>query len=461
MARFLPLMIGAVDVPGGLINSAAAGPNWFPKEGPDGLLVPGNPFTNTHLAPVPPRKVKQPESLELVELFPVSVYARTMLWLGVLYPEKFGLTYGPEVFIQCRTNLMATSGDPEVMAEALRRVPFMVSFADQHNETTEFADLLLPDAHALERLVPVVFNPYVHYNNAPLPEDEWCFNFQQPVVPPTGQSRYWIEVLLEAAERLGIQADLYRTFNAAAHLAGAHRLDPSRKYSWEEICDRWLKSYCAEEHGLSYFRERGYCKLGKRTAEQSYPRLFHKGRIPLYLEHFIDAGEDVKKFTAERNIPWDTSDYIPLAEWRPCPAQKESPAEYDLFVVNHKVPFLTLSITSENPWLMELAHCNAKVFPVGMNAATARRKGIAEGDEIAIETPSGKTVRAIVRLTEGVHPECLAVPSILGRWVTSSDRARGKGVHFNSLLEYTVDRLDTLSAALDACVKVKVRRIES
>ncbi len=452
------LMIGAVDVPGGLINSAAAGPNWRPKEGPDGLLVPGNPFTNTHMAPVPPRKVKQPESLELVELFPVSVYARTMLWLGVLYPEKFGLTYGPEVFIQCRTNLMATSGDPDVMAEALQRVPFMVSFADQHNETTEFADLLLPDAHALERLVPVVFNPYIHYNNAPLPDDEWCFNFQQPVVKRMGQARYWMEVLLEAAERLDILPDLYTAFNAAAHLDGACRLEPSRKYAWEEICDRWLKSYCGEEHGLHYFREHGYCKLGKRTAEQSYPRLFHKGRVPLYLEHFIDAGEDVKKFTKEHDIPWDTSDYIPLTEWRPCPAQTESPAEYDLFVVNHKVPFLTLSITSENPWLVELAHYNAKVFPVGMNAATGRRKGIAEGDEIEIETPSGKRVRAVARLTEGVHPECLAVSAILGRWVTSNDSARGKGVHFNSLLEYTVDRLDTLSAALDACVKVKVRR---
>jgi anaerobic selenocysteine-containing dehydrogenase len=452
------LLIGAVDVPGGLINATAAGPNWRPQEGPDGLLVPGNPFTYHHMSPIPPRKVKKPQTLELVELFPVSVYARTMLWLGVLHGEKYGLDYRPEVFIHCRTNIMATSGDPVVMGEALKQVPFIASFANQHDETTEFADLLLPDTHALERLVPVVFNPYVHYNNAPLPDDEWCFNFQQPVVQPMGQARYWMEVLMEAADRLGIVADFYSAFNATAHLEGAFRLDPSQKYTWEEICDRWFKSYCGEEHGLKYFREHGYCKLGKRTAEQSYPRIFHKGRIPLYLEHFIGAGEEVKKFTDEHNIPWDTSDYIALTEWRPCPAQTESPAEYDLFVVNQKVPFLTLTFTSENPWLVELGHHNAKVFPVGMNAATGKRKGIAEGDEIEIETPSGKKVRAIARLTEGIHPECLAVPAILGRWVTANDRARGQGVHFNSLLEYTADRLDTLSAALDACVKVKVVR---
>ncbi|HXK28654.1 MAG TPA: molybdopterin dinucleotide binding domain-containing protein, partial [Candidatus Binatia bacterium] len=137
----------------------------------------------------------------------------------------------------------------------------------------------------------------------------------------------------------------------------------------------------------------------------------------------------------------------------------ESPAEYDLFVVNQKVPFLTLTITGENPWLVELAHRSGKVFNVGMNAATGRGKGIVEGDEIELETPSGKKFRAIARLTEGIHPECLAVPAILGRWVTSNDSARGKGVHFNSLLEYNVDRLDTLSSALDACVKVRVRRV--
>jgi len=49
-----------------------------------------------------------------------------------------------------------------------------------------------------------------------LPDDGWCFNFQQPVVKPMGQARYWMEVLLEAAERLELLPDLYTAFNAAA-----------------------------------------------------------------------------------------------------------------------------------------------------------------------------------------------------------------------------------------------------
>ncbi|MBI4494729.1 MAG: molybdopterin-dependent oxidoreductase, partial [Chloroflexi bacterium] len=453
----LNLLLGTVDVPGGLLNVTAAGPSWGPAAGPDGLLVSGNPFIGRYMrATMPPQQVQAPDTLELVEMFPLSVYARSMLWLGVLQAEQFGLPYRAEVLIHCRTNMMATAGDPEIMAEALRRIPFIASFATHHDETTQFADLVLPDAHALERLVPIVFNSYLHYADAPLPGEAWGFNCQQPVVQPQGQARYWIEVLLEVADRLGLLGEVYAAFNAAARLEGPYRLDPGQKYTWREIGDRLARSFCGEEHGLQYLLEHGYYKAGPRSARESYPRAFHRARVPLYLEHFLGVGEEVRRFTEEHDIPWDTADYVPLVEWRPCPAYQGSPPEYDLFVVNQKLPFLTFSFTSENPWLIELAERNAKVFPVGINADTARRKGIQEGDEIVLETPGGRKARGIARLAQGIHPECLAVPGILGRQITSNDRLRGRGVHFNGLIEYTLDRLDTLSAALDACVKVKI-----
>ena len=42
--------------------------------------------------------------------------------------------------------------------------------------------------------------------------------------------------------------------------------------------------------------------------------IHHGGRIPLYLEHFIDAGEAVKAYTDSRGIDWDTSDYTALID---------------------------------------------------------------------------------------------------------------------------------------------------
>ncbi len=77
---FLNVTVGAVDVPGGLLNANSAGPFGGPKEGPDGILSVGNPYSHMR-PPYPLRKAMPPQTLELIELFPVSVYARAMLWL--------------------------------------------------------------------------------------------------------------------------------------------------------------------------------------------------------------------------------------------------------------------------------------------------------------------------------------------------------------------------------------------
>jgi len=455
----LNVLLGAVDVHGGILNATGSGPNWMPKSEEDGLLVPSSPYGGHMNSALPRRKVKAPETLELIELFPVSVYARTMLPLGLLHAEEYGLSYKAEVLIQSRCNIMTTSGDPQVMAEALRTIPFICSMNTFHDETSEFADLLLPDTHSLERLVPLVYNPYYHYTSAALPGEAYSWNFQQPVIKAVEQARNWGEVLVDAIVRLGLTADFNAAFSAAAQLDGPYRLERDQIYSWEEISDRWTRSVCGDEHGLAYFREHGYYKSEMvRSARAAYPRAFHEARIPLYLEHFLDAGKAVKTFTDSRGLAWDTSDYSALIDYKPCLTLQEAPAEFDLWVVNQKLPFMSYSHTGENPWLTDLATRNAKVFTIGINAATAKLKGIAEGDRMLLETPDGKTAEGIARLTEGLHPDCLNVPGVLGRWAVGNPRGKGQGIHFNSLMTYNFERMDTVAAALDACIKVKVRR---
>ncbi len=451
----LNAVVGAVDVPGGLLNVNSAGPFGFPKDGPDGILVPGN--RSSHMRPpFPYAKPKTPETLELVELFPVAVYARAMLWLGVMEPERFKIPYKPEVLIQCRTNLIANTANPELMAEALKRVPFIVSFADHHNETTQFADIILPDTHSLERLIPMPRNPFVHPMSTPLPGGDWAFNIQQPVVKPYGEARYWIEVLLELADRVGILGEVYAVLNSMGQFKKPYALDLDKKYPWEEVCDRWLKSWFGKEHGLDYFKKHGYLNYAKRTVEESYPRLSNKGRIPIYFEHFKRAGEEVKKVTEEMRVQWDTSDYTALLDWKPCGSHELKNPEFDLWLVNHKLSYYTFTFSAENPWLNEMCERDGRVFNIGINTETAKRKGITNGDAVWIETPSGKKAQAIARLTEGIHPEVISVPGVFGRWMTGNPEARGKGMHFNSLIDYSIENMDMVSAALDACVKVKV-----
>lgn len=451
----LNLVVGNVDVPGGLLNVNGAGPFGLPGPGEDGLITKVNRYSQMRSNwPLPP--VTRPETVELIELFPVATYTQAVPWLGILEPEKFKLPYLPEVLIQCRTNVVSTAADPERMAEALARIPFQISFADFPNETAWLADLVLPDAHSFERLVPFGVDPFVTHLTPALPGEDWCFVFQQPVVEPQGEARYWVQVLWELADRIGCLPDVYAAFNVLAMLEQPYQLEFDHKYTWEEICDRWARSRCGV--GLEYFKEHGYFRLGKRTVQESYPRVFHTGRIPIYQEHFKRARDEVAGVVAELGIPWELDDYHPLIDWKPCPAYHLD--DGSLYLVNIRVPLYTHSMSAENPMLRDLCERGTYTYQVGINVKTARQLGIGEGDRIVLETHTGRQAEGVATLREGLHPEVVTCAGVTGRWVTGDPRVRGKGIHYNSLLTYTPEMLDYLSAALDACVRVKVRKIE-
>jgi len=347
--------------------------------------------------------------------------------------------------------------DPHKSVEALRQIPFQISFVDFMNETAWLADLVLPDAHNLERLVPFAADPFTTFYATALPGEEWWFAFQQPVLKPLGEARYWMEVLFEVADRIGCLPDLYAAFNVLGPFKEPFLLEPDEKYTWEQICDRWARSRCGPEIALDYFKAHGFYALGKRTVRESYPRAFHAARIPIYFEHFKTAGERVAAVVKELGIPWELDDYRALIDFTPCPSFHRD--DGSLYVVNTKVPFYTHTISAENPLLNDLCERNSHVFPVGINPRTALRLGIQQGDRIVLETDWGRRAEARADLREGVHPEVVACVGVLGRQITGDPRIRGKGVHYNALIKFAPEMMDYVSAALDACVRVKVEKV--
>ncbi len=143
--QLLNMIVGAIDVPGGHLGANPVGPWWEPGVSADGLLVPTthtlvNVGNNPYPGPVP----TMPESICVSELFPVAPYSGSMLYEGILDPEKFGIPYRPEMLLVCRSNPLMSTIDPETVAAALRKIPFIVAFAFAADETTEFADLVFP-----------------------------------------------------------------------------------------------------------------------------------------------------------------------------------------------------------------------------------------------------------------------------------------------------------------------------
>ncbi|MEE8450149.1 MAG: molybdopterin-dependent oxidoreductase [Thermodesulfobacteriota bacterium] len=448
--ELINLVVGAVGVPGGQIPVNTSGSGGRPRKGPDGLLIPGEE-ASFYFSPYPARKVKQPESLELIELFPIAIYARPVAEVTLKEPDKFNLPYRPRVILHVRSNQMMSCGQPASMAKVLTGTPFMVSFACELNETVQLADIVLPDTFFLERLEPFAVDPRTGRRDS---ADSWPTSLRQPVVAPAGQARTWLEVLFDLSQRIGITDDMNLAFNSILRLKEPYKLQRGDSYSREEVIDRWAKSWFGPEHDLAWFKSHGFLNQRKKVQDK-YPRLFLEARIPVYLEYLISVRQELDRVTKEINLAWDTSDYQPLPSWKPCPAFQDTAAQDELYAVNYKLPFHTFSYTTENPWLTELAEHHSYAFRVLVPAAYAKRKGIRDGDELVIQSQAGQ-VKGLAKVSQCIHPEVVGIAGTFGHWSKEMPVSLGKGVHFNSLLPTELERIDMLGAGLDACVRVKV-----
>lgn len=230
-----------------------------------------------------------------------------------------------------------------------------------------------------------------------------------------------------------------------------YKLDPSQKYTNEEIIDRKLKSQFGKEKGLDWFKESGYLSF-KRKVDEQYPLPWLKCRFPIYYENYKEAQRRLQEVTKRIGLDdWDVADYEPLPDWKPCDSYFKS-GEFDLVASNFRVPTHSQTFTRENPWLSEVAELNPYAQKILINTQTARRKGIKDKDKICVESSVGKVVGE-AKVTECIHPEVVGISSHFGGLAKGMPIALGKGVNFNKLLPFDMDPLTT---GIDACVKVKV-----
>lgn len=454
--RLLNIVLGAVNVPGGILSTGAAGNHpwpWQPEGGTDGLLEHGGRlFQLGHTSGFPGRKPAPPVRLDLAELFPVAAGGGTVPPLTNVEPEKYNLDHKIEVLIHTPTNvILGHWGDLKVAEGFLKSIPFIAGFAEEINETTLFDDIVLPVPSYLERYeFPSGFGLL-----SPAGTDDYAFQLRQPVVQPPPESKDPSEVLMEIAERLGLLPDLYRLINRYYRLPKQYSLDPGHRYSIVEICDRVARSWFGEEHNLDWFQKNGTLRF-QREVDISYIGPFLKARLPVYLEHMLPRGQELKSVIDKMGIDWDTGDYQPIPDWKPCHSYEGlKNGEYDLVAVHYKLPHIYGSYSNENPWLNELCERVPLSYNILINEDVARRKGIKDGDEVWLESPVQK-IRVKVKLSQCIHPEVVGIAGFFGHWSPGMPVAKGKGVSFNHLLPHDLEHTDMISNALDHCVLVKV-----
>jgi anaerobic selenocysteine-containing dehydrogenase len=237
-------------------------------------------------------------------------------------------------------------------------------------------------------------------------------------------------------------------------LENEHAMKPERHYRADEFVDRAARSWFGDEHGLDWFRDNAQIRI-PRDVEEAYIGPHIDARIPIYLEHFLDRGDELRKVVAEMGLDWDFSDYQPISDWWPCPSYKAvQDGSWDLIAVHFKFPFSYGSFGNENPWINELCE-RTEAYSILLNASVGKDKGLRDGDSVWLESPVQK-VRATVKLTQCIHPNAVGIGGHFGHDSPGMPIARHKGVNFNALLPTDLEHVDKISTALDHCVQVKV-----
>ncbi len=447
----LNMVVGAFYYPGGHRGLNLVGPTWEPTSNSDGLLLPPAETAPHGKVDFYDFEVKlPPESMTLKELYPVSTNHGTNYVAASIDPKKFHLDYEPEVLMMCRHNMFLGGVNYKISAEALSRYKYIIFFGTHLDESTDFADLVLPDQHSLEKYQ--LFPNVVHWSMSP---QTGCFYYgvRQPTVPPMGQARDWVEVLWDVAERMGFLGNIYDVYSSRFNLKGKYQLDPSRKYTKDEIFDRRIKSSFGENMGIELFKSKGYLNV-KRTLKEQFPVPYIKGRFPLYYENMKRAGDKLQEMTKKIGMDWDISDYKTLPEWRPCPAYSH-PEGFRFYAINFRVPTHSQTYTSNNTWLNEVARLNPYAQKVLINAAAAKEIGIKDGDRVRVESKSGKLI-GTAKVTQCIHPETIGISSHFGGWAKNKPRTLTTGANFNGLLGYGPEFTDPISGGFDACVRVNV-----
>ncbi|MBI2952829.1 MAG: molybdopterin-dependent oxidoreductase [Chloroflexi bacterium] len=470
--KLVNILMGNVNVPGGILSTAAMGKKpfeWAPEGGVDGMLThagSGGLMRITSPSSFPGRQPTAPKRMDILELFPLAPHGSVLFPIVGSEPEKFGIDYKIEVAFHNPSNLILTCyADLKVAEKFYKSIPFVVGYAYELNETDEaFDDIVLPMPSYLERQdagESAIFDG-AFTNLSTVGQDDWYYQLRKKVSDPENMTMHPNEVATEIADRLGMLREYNKVKNRILRFKEPYLLEPDRKHTLDEVHDKLMKSLFGPERGLEWGKEHGVIRY-PRDAEEAYPGPYlvsSQMRLPVYLEHFRPKGEELTNVVEKMGFQWDCSDYQPLPDWKPCDAfEARGKDGYDFITVNYKLPFTYGAYANENPWINEICERTPYTYPVLINEDVATRKGLKDGDEVWLETPVRK-VRTKVKLTQCIHPEVVGIAGHFGHWARSMPISRGKGVAFNPLLPHDLDHIDKVSGALDNCALVRVTKVE-
>ena len=267
-------------------------------------------------------------------------------------------------------------------AEAMARVPFVVSFSSMVDETAVYADLVLPNNTYLESWGYQVVTP---------PGDRPGISSQQPVVTPLYDTRQTTDVFLDLAQRVGEAT--------------------KKALPWPNTV-AFMKELTAKLAGkdASYSTKTGEnAWAGFRQAGGWWPQ--------------AEAKTQAKQAT------------LPASASVPRPKLEGDPGQYPFTLYPYPSTLLGDGRGADQPWLQEgpdpITTASWDTW-VEISPATAKELGLKRDDIVKVISPQGQ-IEAIVYTHPGIRPDVVAVP--LGQGHSNYGRyANDRGANVLSIL---------------------------
>ena len=377
-----------------------------------------------------------------------------------LLPERIasGTPYPVNALFLFATNPLANHPAKEVLASALKKVPFIVSFSPFLDASSAMADLILPDHTYLERWQDDQVTHLAGFT---------CFSIAPPAAAPLHQTRNSADVVLQVAQALGgavAQNSPWKKFEDLLKEGAQGLYNSSRGYivsapaeeALRKVLERqgyWLPEFKDYESFWKALLQRG-AWWDPTSLPQGLKGLLAtpSGKFEFYstaLKQLVDkagkqdakAGSFVSTLGAEK-----TEDFLFLPAVsipRPVPT-----GSFPLRLNTYRLMSRPMGGGRDQPWLLEqpAVHVHASWESwVELHPKTAADLGVKDQDWVWIESAKGR-VKLRVKLYSGTRPDVVHIP-LFG----------GEGPNPNDLIANETDTLKGFG--LFNTTQVRIRRV--
>jgi anaerobic selenocysteine-containing dehydrogenase len=322
---------------------------------------------------------KYPLAQSLLNRFPGAVLAGNEYPLGALFISG--------------ANPCFAMPDVQTFKNAIRKIPFVVSFSPYMDETAMNADIILPNHIYLEG-----------YQDIPISAglQRPMIGLAKPVVEPLFDTRHTGDVLIELAQAMG------------SSVADAFAWDSYEACLEETLGDKWD---LLDEEGI--WGDEEFQATAWDDAFETESGKFEFGNEAL----------DISPGYASLTLEGDE-------------------AAFPLVLLPYDSMRLANGFISDPPFVMKTIEdtvLKGKHVLVEINPQTAKSFGFLEGALADLSTPKGQA-KVKIHLYEGMMPGVIALPSGLGHKAEDPYMA-GKGVNINELMGPVEDQASGLDAA--------------